>query len=785
MAKTIDDMISVMEEPETAAAEVTLEDDGDDEEGLDAEDVGEWSDDDPNLCFVFSKSKEGRETLKRIGDQVDRDFRGAYDSSEKRRKKDAEFLAILSGDVKPKRFPFEHAANAHVPLLLEVHSRVTSRAQAELFGNWTNVFGVEPVGPDDEQVAEILSKHGNWQIREKIPDFKRQMARGLQIYFGPGDVTCHSYWDEETRSNRHEMLTSDEFVVPFAYTTTMPDYGDLPFYTKILKRYRHQLEAMEDVWFEVDKVIDKREPTYDDEPSEPVRDERAKQEGIERGDTNSRKGEGGAPYKILWHEGWFKLPGRPRQRWCLVIQDYATKNILSLSVHEEVNWQEQVRFDQQQLELDMYRQGAEAHSTAVSQLGELTTELQAQQLDPSQDPVALAASQEQLAQSAAALPPPPEPPGWLDTTKDPMDPQTKPEAPRRDPIRMFAHGVCIEPILGNLGIGIGRVPADLNKAVDVALSQFTDSATQANVKTLLVSNQVELPSNVDFSPGAVIPVEGAMNGPLADHIMPLAFPPANDQLMGLVKELIEMAEGAAQAPGIISGEPGKSGETARGAAQRLESATKQLAVPTAGFADFVTQILKNNARLNAVYLDDEEMFSVLNNLTGKYEELRAGKKLYQRGYRVTIRSDLRFASQAQRIQEADEMLQLPKAVPALMNNLTYQYHATVKSLQARGREDLIPYLGKPPPLTPVFGMATPPPDEQLQMQAEIAAKQQQAMLAAGVVPQPPQGPGGLQGGPPHPPGPGGPPHPPGPQQAPHPQGPPRISGPGPQPGAPS
>lgn len=711
-----------------------------------------YHEDDPNLVPAFLASEEGRDALRDIADQVKRDFDSDFESSAKFRKRVAEDFALLVGDLKPKRWPWKDAANAHVPSMLENTSRITARLESEFAGDWSNVFGVLPTGPDDEEVAQILSLHGNWQIREKLPDFRRQVSRAIMLFFVVGDVTCHSYWDPELRQNRHEMLSPDEFVVPYTQTTTMPDYGDLPHYTKVLFRYRHQLEAMKGIWSDVENVLDGRAPSFDEEPETVIRDEREKQEGIEKPD------EGEAPYKLLWHETWLKLPGQDRQRWCLVILDYGSDAILNLSIHEETNWEEKARAERQDAELQMFRAAQQARAMAVAGVQQMHADLQVHPIPPE----AMPAAQQAIAQAEAQVPPDPMPPLWMQNPEDPME---RPSPARRDRILMFSHGVCIEPITGNLGVSLGRVQADLNRAEDTALSQFTDAATLANVKSFLTSKNVELPANTEVSPGSFIPVEGVMAGGLTDAIMPLEFGPANPQLLELVNLFYQYGQSSAQSPGVLSGEAGKSGETYRGIQTRIEQATKQLSVPGRHFCDFMRQVFLNNAKLNATYLDNEELFFVLDHARGQYKELVAGKALYQRGYRVSITADMRFSSQAQRIAEADEMLQLPRMFPPLQSNLGFQYTALVRALRARDRTDLIQYLGAPPPKTEVFGI--PPP----------------GMM-------PPPSPGGPPGGPPPNQGGGnqGPP-PGGPQPAPT-GGPPKqpgIPGPGgqlPPPGAP-
>jgi hypothetical protein len=46
-------------------------------------------------------------------------------------------------------------------------------------------------------------------------------------YIVVGDVTTHSFYDKSKRRNVHEVLTPNDFTVPFLYTW-QPDYSDCP-----------------------------------------------------------------------------------------------------------------------------------------------------------------------------------------------------------------------------------------------------------------------------------------------------------------------------------------------------------------------------------------------------------------------------------------------------------------------------------------------------------------------------------------------------------------------------
>lgn len=726
---TGDAPILMRDDEDEATADVPL----DDEES--SEDAGfpEYDDNSPNLALDWMGHDQGKEELKEIADLVCANFEEAFESTEEYRDRATRDWNLFVGDLPAKTFPFKDAANCHVPIALENTTRNTFRAYSELFGDWNNVFGVSPLGPGDEEQADLLTLHGNWQLRQQIPDFKRQMMRAMLAFFFIGDVTVHSYWDEQLQQNRHVVLTPDEFIVPYAVTSTMPDYSDVPFRVKIVYWYRHQLQAMKGIWHGVEDVLDEK-PAWDDEPEQKMGDSVARIQGIEK--TEGKEGSA-APYKLLWYEGWLELPNQDKDRFCRVVVDKKTRAVMDLVIHEHENWQDRARFDSQAAEkeqykasLSAYQQAQEAQQAQIAQAATQAVYAQEMGMLPPEHAQHVGSELQQATEQLQMSQPPPAP-VWM---KDPDDPTEEPEAPRREPINLFTHIVCIEPLVGNLGLGYGRIQADYNRAGNTALSQFIDSATYNNVPFFITTTAVEFEGGkLNVSPGAINKVTGLTGEELKASIMQMQMGPPAPALLETVDKVYQYGQSSMQSPSVLSGEPGKSGETARGIAARIEQATKQLSVTTRKFADEgLVQILRNNALINSIYMKDEELFHVALAKGEVPKEMKIGRQLYERNYHVEIRADLRFAAQSQRVMEADEMLAMPKMVPALMGNLSFMWHAAKRALLARDRGDMIPFLG-PEPMLPVNPLGAGP-------QMWLKPEDQQAAQAAQPPPPPPQPP---------------------------------------------
>lgn len=684
---------------------------GEDDSGVvdpdedDDEDKGvalEYDDDDPNLVEAFSGSDAGKEYLKKLSQRVLSRFNAAWDGAEPYRERFKKDWALLECKL-DKRRGEEHELKPHMPIMLKNITRLAFRAESELFGDWSRPIQYAPVGetPHDTELAEARTRHTNWQFSKQIPDFPRQMARGLMAFFSGGEVIARSYRDLKRGVNRHEVLTPDDFVMPYVYTSVMPDLSDVPWYAMVLRLYEHELLEHKDDWVGVDEVLDRVKPSWADDPDQPLREDIGKREGQDQEDTE----EDSAPYKLIQYEGWeARMPGQERPRFVQVILDKHTLTILKLTIHEEPSLQELDRFDRETRDLAEYTVAMEHHDTM---LAKATSDLDlAEQTGMPAPPEAAQALQH----------PPPSRPAWLGEDQD--HESATPAPPKRDPIYLFSRAVNIENLAGNHGIGHGRMQAHYNRVGNTALREYTDAAAAANIPTWLMDDRLKIEGDkqrLKFEPGAMHKVSVPGGGKLSDFVIPFQAPAANPQLIDLAKLMDELAQESAQSPDVLSGEPGKSGETFRGLASRVEQAVKQLSVPTTRFAALVKQIAQNNARLNAIFMEDQEVVQVLDPQSNKYTTLRVGRGLYESGaYDVTITSDLRFVSKRERVAEADEILGMGKALPPQLamqpGLLSWWWNAMRKALEARGMYDMVPSLGPaPPPPTTPFGLPPPPP----------------------------------------------------------------------------
>lgn len=682
----------------------------------------------PNLIPLFESDPKAKEFLNKLVESCYDEFITSWDKNQPYREKTALSWRLLYCDLPPKQKPYEGCANAAIPLALQNVVRYTNKIQSELFGDWSNVFNFIPTNPSAELIAPVVSEHSNWQIRNRIVGFKRQMARAVLTFAVGGDVVCHSYYDSVTRRNVHEILTCDDFVTPFTHVSVAPDFSDVPWVARRIPFFKTKLKALSKDWSNVDKVIAHTAPEHGNgEASTELRDTIADHLGEDS--FGQQRGE----YEIIHYEGWLKLLDQDNERYCQLIFDLQTKTPLKLAIHETAGYAERYRYQYQSNE-------AQEYATALQQYQQLVLgqQQQAQQgfqmaaAEPVDSPMAPQIADQAREIANTPPPPPPNKPSWMITDGQ------QPIPPRKEPIYLFSHGVCLEPMLGNLGIGIGRIDAQLNLATNTVWSQFLDAATLGNGKTFITASNVDFRSPFKIGPGVFNKAKNVMPSDLQNAFYELDFGAANPQLIQAADKLMQFGEQASSTPELMSGGAGKSGETARGIQARVEQMNSMIAVPAMKFADFVIQIMKNNCKLNRTFMGEEEIFYVNRfnddlEMSGS-EMVKAARDMYDNEYEIELVSDLQFMSRAEKVSRADEIVQLPNALPELQMNLAFKYQGIKEALKARGLHRMARKLLGPPPPIPQTTFGLPPTTPGIGMTPEM-----QAQMAV-MPPPPPQGP---------------------------------------------
>lgn len=685
---------------------------------------GVRGEDSPNLVpFFLSAGDAGKKWLaETLAKQACDDTMSGWDDSEDFRQNRARINRLYTGFLRKKTFPYDGCANIHIPVMLENLQRLCANVYAELFQDREMVFGVKATGPDDYETAEILTLHANWRLKNELTDFPGQMDTALAEFFLAGTVIAYSWRDRKANRNCHDVLSCDDVVVPYAHKAVKVDMSDVPWKTRIVRKYRHELEDLKEdgEWSQVDLVL-KNDPPPIDFMTTTTREQGEQREGVHSPEKGRAR-----PYVFFQYHGWLRMPGETRQRPICVTVSADHKVVTQFFIREEPHWKDLLRYDQQTAELGQYTADMESFSAAQQEYATLQGALDPMTGQPMAPP---------------APPTPPPQPEWLQMDEAGM-PQP-PAPPKRVPLEMFSIGKCSYNPDGMLGLGYGSVLGPFNEMADEATNRFYDQATASNAKVLLTKGNV-LPGNTALIPGKVIPLT-TVDDDIRKAIYEHGPGPANAQLFDFARWGMEAAESAVAAPSVLSGQPGKSGETFRGLATRAEKATKQLSTSASKFVSFLEQIFKNDAKLLANFLEDEELVQVNDHLadyrkftleegppgppdpmTGQptpgiqrpKQQIRVTRDMYRRNYEVTFTADLAFTSKAEKIAQADEVLAMvnqvfppiPPGQPIPDPAAAIRHAAMAEALRVRGKQDLIPLLGPPPPPPPQpMGTPTMPP----------------------------------------------------------------------------
>ena len=632
--------------------------------------AAEKFDNSKNLVPMLLATAAGKEYLEKLTSKIIKQCDSAVENSDKLRAERKTVYEVVAGRRDRGHRPWPGASNMKTYLALERVHRLVARYYVEIYVNNPDMWNVLPNddSPDSVKQARILTEHANWQFREEITDFPAQLMRFLMEFALQGTAYGESSRDFQRNRNRHDTLTFDDLIIPFVHVATEVDMSDIPWVARILRLYDTDIEREEAAgnFMNMEEIRDLKGKFEDNPIEDSARESMANLTGLMPSDDDKD-----APRFFLRYHGWSKIVGAPdtRTRAICAIIEPKTKTIVRLYVNEQDDWKDKLRQDQQIVDKHNWEQAAAEHPMLQMQ-------------------------------SPSLIVPQPPMPTWMKG-----NPMAEPAPIKRAPIWNFYRADCIPNMVDQHGIGFGQILVSLESAANSALNCFIDSAELGNDE-MLVTAEGTLKKDPERGPGRVIRLQNIDPTQVSDAFHQLKFSGANPQMLDVVRMGSDYADSAIAAPAVLSGEPGKSGETYRGIATRIEQATRQLTAAGTKVVSALSQIAKNNAHLNALFMSDEEVFSV----TGSDKLQRIHKSLYQRDYRISFTADMRFVGQSQRTAEADELVQMAMSIPQLAQNPEYMYAIISNALTARGKTDLVSKLGQPPPPSGVpFGAPPAPP----------------------------------------------------------------------------
>lgn len=620
---------------------------------------------------------------KDLPDQIVKHFNEDWESSSGWRAKRKERVRLRNGDIDPKKEPFKNCANIHAPILMTRELRLVARVWSEIWTTGLPLFSARPSSTLTEEKADLITKHENWQFSKEIPEFPTHTWRALMEFFDAGECVFESYRDFAKGVNRHEFVSPDEFVYPYVRRPTAPDMSDVPRKTKMFFMYKRDLLDMEDQGFyaQIQAVV-KKDGSHETDVEEIVRDAVDAFQGKDRKDSVSD-----APYYLLEQHTWVQIPYQDREEPVRVVMDGQSRKILALYSRYYDDPEDRVRFERETQEHQQYMADISGYMQVVQREQELLGILQSPEVHPEE---AQAIAQQVQVERPAA----PQRPPWMQI--DEVTGMPNPPMPcKKKVIERFSRATCVDTPEGALGLG--QLMMAHQMAANIMLNQFIDAGTLANSNTVACHDNVKFPpGTTTINPNEIIKIRGVPPADMEKAFFKFDHPPANPQLLHGVQVQESAADSISSAPDVLSGEK-EGDETFRGMATRVEQATKQLSALAAKFMMVMTQVAKNNALLNFMFLPDSKKIEAPDPMTGKPVQITVGRELYRDSYDIIFSADLSFASRASKVAESDDALGLLlKALPPQILTLVMKPEGVVavvrKCLQARGMNDIAAYL---------------------------------------------------------------------------------------------
>jgi hypothetical protein len=682
-----------------------------------------------NLLQSITDEQEQAKIGNRVWKDYDRDFR----SSERYREKRASILKLFIGMLPPSQ---DDGAQVHYPLVATACIRIHARIYDQQFPSNGEFFGVRPTDATDLERSIRVAKHLNWQILHQIPEYVPNHDALIMQWLLYGSAFSYTYWSASKNRPCHEVCATEDIILPYKRKSTDPSLADMPRITRILRMQRHELEQEAETGYfvNVDKLLEKLDAgqgsnvqAEDSQKSSSIQEVTDKASGVEKPEDHDDQNQ----VTLLEQHRWLSLPGdepeppadeltevetpkkktKGKQRPVIVTIDRETKIVLSIRLREDEDPEDRARYNleqqaneasyaaammQYQADLSAY----EMNQTQAPMMGEMTSTPLPMQGDTT---------------STGPMPLPPEPPQ--------MPPP--PPAPKMVPIHFFTHYVCIPNPEGVYGYGIGFLLEGHNMVADTIASQMVDAGTLANSNTFIYSRQAKL-GRGEFR---IRPGEGVQTDlnpqDLDKGIKILEFKGPNPALANFIKDQDEAATELSGANEILSGEVGGSNETATTTQIRISQALAAISILNKRYTRARTVEGQKLARLNSVYLGDEEYFTVVD----PFKKMPPGmdttadpmappvdpsvskepiaRRDYLEDVDITITADPRMASQPQRFSEAKQAFDLVNSSPFLASNPNLMMAVARKLFVAMDSPELVAALMTPPPIP--MGMPGQPP----------------------------------------------------------------------------
>lgn len=536
---------------------------------------------------------------------------------------------------------------------------------------------VHPNGPSDQDAASQREKHMNWQLRHKVSNWVMGHAQSYLRFIQSGSEFREASYNPETRCSEFTPCGADDVIVSYSRPDVDPLMVRVPRVTRRLRLFRWEVdEKVDGGMFDADQiraVYDKDAPTVagEEEPSV-VTEAGIKIDGVEPPSTTLSRDDDKdlRPREFFRAQTWLKLPDGDRLRPVMFTVDRKTGIPVSLTIREDIDPFDQLRYENEMKKWELEAQNATAqYQMALQQWQAL-----------------------RLKGVPAAQPAQPK-----------LGPQPRP--PRTRVIHNFIHYRLFHNPAGFYGIGVGYLLKNANLLINKLEAEYLQAARLANTKGGLLPVGA-LPNNqggsIEWEPGRF--KQTGLEPEQMAGIREFSFSAPSDGLWKFIMKLRDDCSTLVADVDTMSGEAGPTNETKAAAEQRMFNATALISIIVRLYLEPLKEEVKILAHHNRLFMDETEMFLVTEQTAdgaqgAGFEQIN--RNAYKDEFDFTFTADQRLQTQPERIQTIanliTQLLQVPFAAQDPQRAPALFYVALVKLFRALDMPEFEKALGPAPP----------------------------------------------------------------------------------------
>lgn len=220
-----------------------------------------------NLAKKLSKTKKGKETLSKMGEEVVKGFAADVESGKEWTKMNKEWLDMALLIRKPKSFPWPKASNTKYPLLATAAMQFSARAYPALVPADGNVVKAKVTAgtpsPEVFEAAKRVAHHMSYQVMNTIPNWEEEMDKLLLTMAISGVCFKKTYHNSALGVHESKVIYPSNFVVNYNAKSLESAYRKTEILEYIENEYQEKVRNDEEFL-----KIDLPTPTISDQQNQ-------------------------------------------------------------------------------------------------------------------------------------------------------------------------------------------------------------------------------------------------------------------------------------------------------------------------------------------------------------------------------------------------------------------------------------------------------------------------------------------------------------------------------------